>query len=179
VRSEADQERPKLASLLGAERPEQLALRAPGRLAAALHGAPAGDRELDAMASPVDWVGLASQELPLLELIEQGDEVARLDSQGQREVALGDWALRVQVVEHGEFGPSQPTVTETAAEAPGGSTRQAEDQEAESRAQGGVAGFGVGLGRCLDLAHRGPLSALPSGDALRADAGAVSDFNHL
>jgi hypothetical protein len=117
---EPDQEGAELAALAVAERPEHLALGAPRSLAGSLHGAPSPPRQLDAVTAPVRRIRQAGQKTPLLELVEQGHQVARLDPKRERQLALGDRPLRVEVVENCELGPPQPAVAEAAAEPPGG-----------------------------------------------------------
>ena len=106
------------------------------------------------MAAPVRRVRRACQELSLLQLIEQGDEVARLDSQRQRQVSLGDRALGVEVVEDRILGPPQAALPKAPPQAPCGGAGEAKYQQPGPGAQGRIARFGFGLGRCLNWDHQ-------------------------
>src|SRR5204863_4053358 len=114
-------------------RREQLALRAFGRLPRPPQRPATLGGQLDAVAASIGRIGRASQEPALLELIEDRDQVARLDSQGQREVALRNRPLRIEVVENGELGPAQAAVREASAKPPGRCTGEAEEQQTEPR----------------------------------------------
>jgi len=153
VGGESDQQRLEVTPLLRAQRLEQLALGAPRRQAGSLHGPAAIGGELDAVSSPVGCVRRASQEPAFLELIQQRHEVAGLDPQRQRQISLGDRALRVEMVKDGELGPSKATAGEAPAETPGGGSGEAKDQQTEPRDQGCIAGLGLGLKCCVNGIH--------------------------
>ena len=55
VGGESDQQGPELTPLMRAQRPEQLALGEPGRLAGPVHGPAAIGGELDAVSPPVGF----------------------------------------------------------------------------------------------------------------------------
>src|SRR5262249_1962342 len=107
-----DQEGAELAALAIAERPQQLALGAPGCLACSLHCPPPVRRQLDAVTSSVGRIRGAGQKPPVLELVQQSDQVAGLDPKREGQVTLRDRTLRVEVVQNRELGPSQPALVE-------------------------------------------------------------------
>jgi hypothetical protein len=71
------------------------------------------------VATAIGGVRPSPEQVAPLELIEQRDEVARLNPQRRCQVALGGRPLRVEVVEHGELRPAQPALAKTAPQAPG------------------------------------------------------------
>jgi hypothetical protein len=155
VSGEPDEERPELALVLNVERAKQFALGSSRRLARSFHGLSALGCQLDPMATTIGRIGGAGQKSALLELIEERDEIARLDSERHRQIALRDRPLRVEMVEHGELGPPEPALPEAAAEPPGGGAGEAEDQEPETGTEGGVPGFSLCLGGRLGSHVRG------------------------
>jgi len=148
-----DQEGAELATLAIAEWPEQLVLGAPGRLARSLHCPPPVRRQLDAVTSSVGRIRGAGQKPPVLELVQEGDQVAGLDPKLEGQVTLRDRTLRVQMVQNRELGPSQPALAEAAAQAPGGGAGEAKDQDSEPGDERCVSCLGLRLGRCLDWVH--------------------------
>jgi hypothetical protein len=108
-----------LPALGPAQRPEQVGLGAPGRHASPLDGSPAVNGQLHAMAAPVRRIRRPRQKVALLELIEQGDQVARLDPQRLRQIALGDGPLRIEMVEDRELGPPQAAIAKASPKPPG------------------------------------------------------------
>jgi hypothetical protein len=100
------------------------------------------------MPAPISWIGGPRQQAPSLELVEQADDVGRLDPEREGQLALGDGPLGIEVVEDRELRPSQAALGEAPAQAPRGGAREPQEQESASRAQRGVPDVGRRRGSC-------------------------------
>jgi hypothetical protein len=80
------------------------------------------------MPAPIPWIGGPRQQPPSLEVVEEADDVGRLDPQRERQLALGDGPLGIQVMEDCELRPPQAALGEAPTEAPRGGASESQDQ---------------------------------------------------
>jgi len=92
-----------LAALLGGQRREELALNL-GRGCLGASEAPGSfGSQLDHLAAPIAGVAAARDQAVVLELVEQGDEVRRVDSKGAGELAAVRGPALLEAVEDREL----------------------------------------------------------------------------
>jgi hypothetical protein len=100
------------------------------------------------MPAPIPWIGGPRQQAPPLELVEEADDVGRLDPQREGQLALGDGPLGIEVVKDRELSPSQAALGEASTKAPCGGARKPQEQKGATRAQRRVPDVGRRRGCC-------------------------------
>src|SRR5436190_8303182 len=134
VRRQADQVGMELPALAGGERAKEVGLRRPRCLRRPRQNREAARGQLNSMTSPIRRIGRAMEKATALKVVQQRDDVRRLDSERGRQLALSDRTLGVEMMQDGVLGPSETALAEAAAQSPGGRAREPQNQETRAGA---------------------------------------------